>query len=126
MTNKVDMYRPYLSGKEILILMKAVEKEWQEAPESLELRTLYRKLKQFQFKIAEGLVEPNFSRKQTTEEMLGLVKSPNAKPESEIRERLETLAMKHMNDPNSLSKEEIAEGKRLELLEYKMDMGMFS
>ena len=125
MSAKVDMYRPYLSGKEVLLILKAIEQEWLQNPESVELKTLYRKLKQFQFKIAEGIVTPNFSRNHTLEEAVGVVKNPNQKPESELRDRLNDLATRYMNDPLNLTKEEIEEGKRLELLEYKMNMGMF-
>ena len=123
---KIDMYRPYLSGKEIIILAELVKSSYESNPSSMELKVLYRKFKQFQFKIAEGLVIPNATRNENIEESLGLVKNPNAKPESDFRIRLNDLATRFSIDSNSLTEEEIEEGKRLELLEYQMEMGLFS
>ncbi len=55
------MYRPYLSGKEIVILVELVKSSYESNPSSMELKALYRKLRQFQFKIAEGLRKEGFN-----------------------------------------------------------------
>lgn len=124
MANKVALYRPYFTGKEILLISNLLEKETAKI-ESPEVWALHKKLRMIRFKIGNEMMQAAVVRNETTEESLGLVKDSNVKPESELRDRLNTLAEKYMNDPSSLSKEEIEEGKRLELIEYKMDMGMF-
>ena len=129
--SKVPLYRPYFSAKEIEIISLALEKE---AAVNLNPTTvaLYKRIRMIAFKIQNDLMPPALERKQTVEESLGVIESQTSTG-SEQKERLETLAMRHFKSKEEagcedlkLTEEEIAEGKRLELLEYEIDMGMFS
>lgn len=127
MATKVELYRPYLTGKEVLMLTSMLTKELESNPNDLEAKALWRKLRKFQFNISEGIISPAMQRNLSIEESVGLIKNPNEKPANEFRQRLDSLAAKMLAEGlQALSKEEIEEGKKLELLEYGMEMGMFS
>lgn len=82
---------------------------------------MWRKLRKFQFNISEGIISPAMQRNLSVEESVGLIKNPNEKPANEFRQRLDFLAAKMIAEGlQALSKEEIEEGKKLELLEYGM------
>ena len=85
---------------------------------------LQRKLKLFELKIGNGLISPVFKRDQTTEESLGIVKNPQEKPQSVEQDRFDTLAEKVIS--GTITEEEKEEGKRLEMMLYKMELGTFA
>lgn len=125
MANKIALYRPYFSAAEIAMIAQWAERESAANPNNADLLAFYKKLRMISYKIGNDIIKPVLMRDKTMEEKIGLMQHSETKPESELRDRLNDLATRYMNDPLSLTKEEIAEGKRLELIEYKMDMGMF-
>lgn len=125
MANKIALYRPYFSAAEIAMITQWAERESANNPNNADLFAFYKKLRMISYKIGNDIIKPVLMRDKTMEEKIGLVQNSEVKPESELRDRLNNLATRYMNDPLSLTKEEIEEGKRLELIEYKMDMGLF-
>ena len=120
----IAMYRPYISGKEIVLLIQLLEKEIQGGNDSPELAAFYKKMRVFGFKIGNGMVNAAIVRKQSTEESLGIVKNPQEKPQSVEQDRFDTLAEKVIS--GTITEEEKEEGKRLEMMLYKMELGTFA
>ena len=125
---KISMYRPYFSGAELEILINSLEKTVAESQDATELE-LYKKLRLIKYRIQNDLISPALVRKESTAESVGAVRSEMINGDSEQKERLEFLATKHMKGKEGelpLTKNELAEGKRLELLEYGSNMGLFN
>ena len=129
------MFRPHLTGKEVLLIVSMLQEKLGTDKDrgNAAMVALHKKLKLFELKIGNGLISPVFNREQTVEESVGIVSNSTEMPESTQRIRMEELAMRHFKSKEEagcedlkLTEEEIAEGKRLELLEYGIDMGMFS
>lgn len=121
MAQKIQMYRPYFSAAEISLMFKSVESAFASSPQSAELSALYKKLRMIHFRIGNDMIAPAIERKETVEESLGIVKKDSGIV-SETRARLDSLAARL----DSLTEEEKEEGKKLELIEYGMEMGIFS
>ena len=124
--SKIQMYRPYFSAAEISIMYSLLENVTAANPDNVAFALLYKKLRMIKFKIGNDMIAPALERKESVEESLGLAKKESG-IRSETRERLDSLAAKMLAEGlQALSKEEIEEGKKLELLEYGMEMGMFA
>lgn len=123
MANKVALYRPYFTGKEILLISNLLEKETAKT-ESPELWALHKKLRMIRFKIGNEMMQAAVVRNETTEESLGIVKNPQEKPQSVEQDRFDTLAEKVIS--GTITEEEKQEGKRLEMMLYKMELGTFA
>ena len=123
MANKVALYRPYFTGKEILLISNLLEKETAKI-ESPEVWALHKKLRMIRFKIGNEMMQAAVVRNETTEESLGIVKNPQEKPQSVEQDRFDTLAEKVIS--GTITEEEKQEGKRLEMMLYKMELGTFA
>jgi len=124
---KVDMFRPYMTAKEISTIIKLCteylirDSHTENAAVVAELR---KKLRVFEFKISEGMVTANLQRKENASESIGAIKDSNSKPENEFQLRFDTLAEKVIS--GTITEEEKQEGKRLEMMLYKMELGTFA
>ena len=123
MANKVALYRPYFSGKEIMLISSLLEKETART-DSIEVWELHKKLRMIRFKIGNEMMQAAVVRNETTEEKLGIVKNPQEKPQSVEQDRFDTLAEKVIS--GTITEEEKEEGKRLEMMLYKMELGTFA
>lgn len=139
------LFRPYLSGDDIIYILSLIEAHKNEK----EAIALYHRLGQFKFKIANGFTKPAYvaTEKVSIEDRLGLqtevdththkntsviksseyIKKLESIPKEAMtpEERFNYLAGKMAENSSSLTADEIAEGKKLELELYKINMGMF-
>lgn len=108
--NIISLYRPYLSLPEIELIISTIDPTTE----------LYKKLAELQIKIKYNLVKPaaTITRKESVSESLGFSQIPTSSQTS-----YDSLATKSME--GTITEQEKAQGKELELKLFSFNSGIF-